>query len=125
MSSLKAYKGFPGRVLFRYVARAKVSLNVFYGGSSGRAAVSALETAQQLTSRKLAMYNPKFELVTDFHQRLEEPTVQFDFINGEELLLHTAGLKVTDVREAMFTMAEQVEGRMNEAGTALEDLEDV
>ena len=107
--------------LIKFVKKVEVSANYW-----DPVAVSAVEFARQLSSKKLKKANPSFEFDMKFHESSDPARVKVEFTNGKMWESTTAEYKAHELRSELFFHARIAEDEFdisNEGAVVTDDLD--
>ena len=77
---------------------------------------SAYEFYRQMDAKKVKKINPNIAIsFTEFDDPNQIPTLKAEFIDGTKLEIQTKGLSSADLRYNIFSMAEEVEDKLDDA----------
>ena len=100
------------RVLIKYFS--KIEIGGYFNDPSNKA---IFEFARQISGPQLLKANPKLILDIQFLNPNSVPFVRAEFVNGFKINIDPVSLTCQDIRNELFSLAENLENELDYEGT--------
>mmetsp|Transcript_11357 Transcript_11357/g.11768 ORF Transcript_11357/g.11768 Transcript_11357/m.11768 type:complete len:130 (+) Transcript_11357:89-478(+) len=99
------------RILIKYITR--IEVGAYYNDAQNKA---IFEFARQISGPQLLKSNPKLAIDVKLLDHDSAPYVKAEFINGHKLNLDPISLTCQDIRDELFSEAENIENELDFEG---------